>query len=174
MVWMSNHIAYEFMDANTYSRHIPKSWWDEMKFGKFKSHLSHYYRSACQILQRSDNSAAFVRAVHRPGMNFSKLLIDIQAFSFKKVHLRISAAKWPQCVNNASWDLETFLRHLGCQAIQTDCQVFISKWQYLLAFNLLGCQMAQWCFDCIIIDGGNSAVVERWIWTHMCKTCTTV
>ena len=45
------------------------------------------------------------------GTNFSEILIGIQTFSFKKIHLKMSSAKWrpilsrPQCVKRVKRDL---------------------------------------------------------------------
>ena len=36
------------------------------------------------------------------GTNFSEILIDINTFSFKKINLKRSSVKWPQCVNTES------------------------------------------------------------------------
>ena len=46
------------------------------------------------------------------GTNFSEILIGIQTFSFKKMHLKMSSAKWrPSCLGL------NVLRAAGCQKI---------------------------------------------------------
>ena len=47
------------------------------------------------------------------GTNFSEILIEIQTFSFEKMHLKMSSAKWrpfcpgPQCVKQLIWAKST-------------------------------------------------------------------
>ena len=49
---------------------------------------------------------AGILLIRPSGTNFSEILIGNQTFSFKKIHLKMSSAKWrpflsrPQCVNN--------------------------------------------------------------------------
>ena len=51
---------------------------------------------------------AGILLIYTLGTNFSEILNEIHAFSFKKIHLKMSSAKWrpffrPQCVNPTSF-----------------------------------------------------------------------
>ena len=72
------------------------------------------------------------------GTNFSEILIEIQTFSFKKIHLKMSSGKWrPFCLdlnvlgngmapnkwqsitwNNVNWDLWCHLVSLGLSVLK--------------------------------------------------------
>ena len=48
----------------------------------------------CQAINWANNRIVLIRTL---GTNFSEILSEIHTFSFKKMHLKMSSAKWRQC-----------------------------------------------------------------------------
>ena len=54
---------------------------------------------AANLVTNSGNTAHGVDAIRPIGTNFSEMLIEIQTFPFKKMHLKILSGKWrPFCL----------------------------------------------------------------------------
>ena len=62
----------------------------------------------CQAIIQTN---AGILSIAPLGINFSEISMEIQTFSFRKMHLKSSSAKWrpsclgPQCVNSLSWGM---------------------------------------------------------------------
>ena len=70
------------------------------------------------------------------GTNFSEISIGIQTFSFKKLHLKMSSAKWrPFC--------------LGLNVLNENCVIHIC-WKYLLVLTSNQGLFHLWLFTCLV------------------------
>ena len=56
------------------------------------------------------------------GTNFSEILIEIITFSFKKMRLKVSSAKWRPCCFGDVGPSSNFLEELFCIAVTTDAK----------------------------------------------------
>ena len=95
------------------------------------------------------------------GTNFNEILICIQAFSFKKMHLKMASAKWrPFCLghNVLILDLTLGFNALHGDNCKTRRETFTCL--YMVCLILEVCHYSNWCHFVVLIS------LTHWGWVE--------